>query len=268
MTSNEILKADMLDILFDNRNKQYGAYALRKTYNTRLSVALGVSLSSILLLFLIMRIGKSSTRAVVPDGKDPVIMTTVELPKDIKKPDPVVPKKPESQPQVRTEKFTTINIKNDKLVTEAIPDIRDLINSDISNVKKGGIDATNTATVKEQVIPKEIKEAPKPVTNDMPVQKEPEFPGGQQAWLNFLQKYLIAPEELEAGDRKMVSIRFQVSAEGLVTNFEIVQSAGKVFDNEVIRVLRKMPKWKPAIQNGQPVPRAFTQPVTFVGLEQ
>ena len=83
-----------------------------------------------------------------------------------------------------------------------------------------------------------------------------------------MQKNLIAPEELEAGDKKMVAIRFQVSPEGVVTNFEVVQSAGKSFDNEVIRVLRKMPRWKPAIQNGQPVARAFTQPVTFVGVEQ
>ena len=73
---------------------------------------------------------------------------------------------------------------------------------------------------------------------------------------------------IRAGREKNVAIRFQVSAEGIVTNFEIVQSAGRAFDNEVIRVLKKMPKWKPAIQNGQPIPKAFTQPVTFMGVEQ
>jgi len=52
-----------------------------------------------------------------------------------------------------------------------------------------------------------------------------------------------------------------------VTNFEVIQSAGGMYDNEVIRVLKKMPKWKPAIQNNQPVARYFTQPVTFMGLE-
>lgn len=59
MTSNEILKADVLDILFDNRNKEYGAYALRKKYNTRLSMALGISLSAALLLFVLLPVNHS-----------------------------------------------------------------------------------------------------------------------------------------------------------------------------------------------------------------
>ena len=268
MTSNEIIKADILDILFDNRNKQYGAYALRKTYNSRMGVALGVSLSTILLLFFLMQINKSSRRPIIPGGREQVTLTTMELPKEIKKPHPIIPKKAEVQPQVKTEKLTTIDITDDKLVKDDIPDLRDLMNSNISNEKREGDDADNTVKPKEQVIPKEIKEDPKPLMTEMPVQKEPEFPGGQAAWLNFLQKYLIAPDELEPGEKRNVQIRFQVSAEGVVTNFEIVQSAGSAFDNEVIRVLRKMPKWKPAIQNGQPVARAFTQPVTFMGVEQ
>src|SRR6185503_15681348 len=53
MTNKEILQADMLDILFEHRNKLYGAYALRKTYTHRLSLALGVALSLVLLFVLI-----------------------------------------------------------------------------------------------------------------------------------------------------------------------------------------------------------------------
>jgi protein TonB len=48
----------------------------------------------------------------------------------------------------------------------------------------------------------------------------------------------------------------------------VLQSGGSVFDNEVIRVLKKMPKWKAAIQNGRAIAVTFTQPVTFVGVEQ
>ena len=86
--------------------------------------------------------------------------------------------------------------------------------------------------------------------------------------MNFLQRNLNAPSELEPGEKKTVSIRFFVSVDGAITDFEIVQSAGKTFDSEVIRVLKKMPKWRPAIQHGQPIARAFTQPVTFVGMEE
>jgi protein TonB len=86
--------------------------------------------------------------------------------------------------------------------------------------------------------------------------------------MNFLQRNLNAPSGLEPGEKKTVSIRFFVSVDGEITDFEVIQSAGRAFDNEVIRVLKKMPRWKPAIQNGQPIARAFTQPVTFVGMEE
>jgi len=268
MTSNEILKADLLDILFDNRNKQYGAYTLRKAYNNRLGIALGVSLSTVLLVFFLMRIDGSSahSKRIVDDGT--VIIKTMQIP-EVKKIEPILPKKADPLPQVRTQKLTTIEIKRDELVKETVPDQRLLLNSNISNIKLDGIDPTNTPVVKEQVTTNVVKEEPKTTSNDAaPIQREPEFPGGQQAWLNFLQKYLVAPGELEPGERKTVAIRFFVSEEGLVTNFQVVQSAGSVYDNEVIRVLKKMPKWKPAIQNGQAVSRAFTQPVTFVGTDQ
>jgi periplasmic protein TonB len=266
MTSNEILEADVLDILFDNRNKLYGAYTLRKNYNGRMLLALGISLSSMLLVFLLAGMYRSPSRAAAGGTKDEVLIDLV-VPPDMKKVDPVIPKRV-NPPQVRTEKLSTIDIKEDKLVNTTVADQARLSLSAISNVTLDGVLPTDIPVVKPPEAHVQIMEESKAPSRPDVVQKEPEFPGGEQAWLNFLQKNLIAPEELEAGDKKMVSIRFQVSPQGEVNNFEIVQSAGKSFDNEVIRVLKKMPRWKPAIQNGQPVARAFTQPVTFVGIEQ
>jgi periplasmic protein TonB len=267
MTSNEILKADVLDILFDNRNKLYGAYALRKTYDSRMLLALGISISSMLLVFILASVYRSPDTIINNDNNGEVLIEHV-IPPDIKRADPVVPKTQQPPPQVRTEKLTTLEIKPNDQVHTTVPDQVSLDISAISNIKLDGTVPTDIAVVKPPEAEVEIKQDTKAASRPDVVQKEPEFPGGEQAWLNFLQKNLIAPEELEAGDRKMVSIRFQVSPQGEVTNFEIIKSAGKSFDNEVIRVLRKMPRWKPAIQNGQPVARAFTQPVTFVGIEQ
>lgn len=267
MTSNEILKADMLDILFDNRNKQYGAYVLRKTYNGRLGAALAVSLSSMLLLFFVLRINNSSKHPRPSIEKNVVVIHDLRIPLP-KKAEPIIPPKTSPLPQVRTQKLTTIKIEDDNKVRETVPDQRTLLTSAISNVKLDGINATNVPVIKEQVATTELKEDPKPIAKELPAQKEPEFPGGPDAWLNFLRKNLFAPSELQPGETKTVAIRFDVSEEGLVTNFHVVKSAGSIFDNEVIRVLKKMPKWKPAIQNGQPVSRAFTQPVTFMGAEE
>jgi protein TonB len=73
---------------------------------------------------------------------------------------------------------------------------------------------------------------------------------------------------LEAGQKRSVLVRFAVGEDGTVTQFEILQSGGNAFDNEVLRVLKKMPKWKPAIQNGRAVSVMFTQPVTFMAFEE
>jgi len=263
MTSNEILKADVLDILFDTRNKQYGAYALRKNYNSRLSIALGISLSTILFVFFLVKIDRSPKFETVKHDSE-ILVKTIHIPREEKVIVPAVKKFPVHE--FRQKQFTKMVIVDKKNV-EPLADIRDLDSNVISNRTVNGPALTSAMPIiNEQVV--SVEKETKTVAKEAPVQREPEFPGGQEAWISFLRKNLNSPQELEPGDKKMVSIRFQVSPEGAVTNFEIIQSAGKVFDNEVIRVLKKMPKWKPAIQNGEPVARAFSQPVTFVGIEQ
>lgn len=266
MTSNEILKADVLDILFDNRNKQYGAYALRKNYNSRLSVALGISLSAALLLFVLLPVNHSKKILAGINYSDSVVLKIIDLPKDIKK---IIPPKPKEvvQQQVRQKQFTTMIISKKETIIPP-PDIRDLISADISNKTLEGPPATGITVVQSPVVSNGGSSEQKTVSEFKPDQKEPEFPGGAEAWVKFLRKNLVAPEEIEAGEKKTVLIRFFVATDGAVTGFEVLQSAGRSFDNEVIRVLRKMPKWRPAIQNGQPVEKAFTQPVTFVGVEE
>ena len=84
----------------------------------------------------------------------------------------------------------------------------------------------------------------------------------------FLSKYLTTPDELQAGEKKVVRIRFKVDTDGTVNTFEIMTSGGNEFDNEVVRVCRKMPRWMPAIQNGINVPVSYVLPVTFIGVEE
>src|SRR3954462_11120536 len=89
MTSKEILRADVLDILFDNRNKQYGAYILRKEYNSRLGTALSISLGLILLLLSGFTFFKSNG-SYKEKEKELMVLDRVVPPK-VKKPDPVPP---------------------------------------------------------------------------------------------------------------------------------------------------------------------------------
>lgn len=265
MTSQQIQHADLLDILFENRNKAYGAYQLRRNYQQELVKAVTISIATAFLLLYFFR--PSFSKNAVVAAKDDVVVHTVMLPDEAKKTEP--PKPPEApKSQSRQQKFTDqIQMKKD--VTDPLPPIDAMEKTNISNVTTPGGDAT---VLQLPAIPeKTATENPAPAkeTNEEVVpDRQPQFPGGMQAWLAFLTRNLRSPEELESGEKRMVLIRFHVAEDGSIANFRVERSAGPAFDEEVMRVLKKMPKWAPALKAGQPVSVSFTQPVTFVGVEE
>jgi len=91
----------------------------------------------------------------------------------------------------------------------------------------------------------------------------PAFPGGNEVMLNFLNRNLKAPPELQSGEKKLAVVQFVVKADGSIYDLQIKQSGGASYDNEVLRVLRRMPKWKPALDNGKKVDAIVTQPISF-----
>jgi protein TonB len=95
----------------------------------------------------------------------------------------------------------------------------------------------------------------------------PEFPGGNAALRDFLQKNLRSPQDLESGEEVEVRVSFVVGYDGKLQSFVTLQDGGEAFNNEVIRVLRKMPDWKPGRANGENVSVYFTLPVKFVPAE-
>ena len=272
MTSNEILKADVLDILFENRNKQYGAYALRKYYNNRLVLALGLALAAVLFLVLLIRDSVMNAQAEGIDWKCDIPI--VKLTDFITAPEqPLQAPPPVAQPRrpVATQAYNSrIEIVADADATDLVPEIEDLVNAQIGNTTVEGDAPTVNYTIEEKPAPPAATnghtEAPQP--GFIPVERMCEFPGGVEAWTTFLGRHLRMPAELEAGERRTVLVKFWVGIDGSIDRFEVVQTAGVAFDNEVIRVLKKMPKWKPAIQNGQPIAVTFTQPVTFQAVEE
>lgn len=270
MTSQQILHADVLDILFEHRNKAYGAYYLRKTYNHRLLLSLLLTFSFIFLLLLALPSkGKENILpAPAPDGEVYVRLID-ETPPPVEQPTP--PPQQAAAAPVAQAQYNQVAITPDADAEAEVPPQDVLAGSIISDVTVAGtpdiglvpqVDGSNSAG-NGTAVP-EVKEEKAFV----PSYAAPQFPGGTEAWLRFLNRHLQAPDGLEKDERKTVHIRFLVSADGRITRFEVVQSGGPAFDNEVIRVLKKMPKWKPAQQNGKPVAVMFTQPVTFVQVEE
>ena len=268
MTNKEILQADLLDILFEHRNKLYGAYALRKTYSRRLGLALGVALSIGLLFILMSFINKKGRGHGDRKHDDIVKLTQLIIPPDNPK-DPEPPREiPKSK--VAQADHQQIIVVPDKDADKEIPDQETIDKSEVSNVNvdgnpPDGLAKTNPESTGDGIVvvkePEENNEPPLP-------SRPPNFPGGPAAWLKFLQRSLQAPEDIEPGKRIEVYVRFWVDIDGSVSRAEIIKSGGNAFDKEVLRVLKKMPKWEPALQAGRPIAVAYQQPVIFIGQEE
>jgi protein TonB len=271
MTSHEISKANLLDILFENRNKNYGAYELRKQYSNRLGIAVAVMLGFVMLLaYVISNNSERITKAMKEVFKNDVVLTEVDVtPPPIE--EPIVQEPAAARPDFRQNNYVNnIEIVSDDIDAD-MPTHDELTNAAISNVTADGNDFVGDKQPSlgnaDKGTGTETKAA-EPENSVNIIQKNAEFPGGQAAWLEFLNRYLRTPGELEAGQKRTVLVRFVVGTDGSITNFDVVQSGGTSFDKEVIRVLKKMPRWEPAVQNGHSVSVMFTQPVTFMAVEE
>ena len=266
MTNKEILQADMLDILFEHRNKLYGAYALRRTYSHRLGLALGVALSLVLLFVLMSFLKKNNENNGAFNDDSAVILTDVTIPKEETK-KPEIPKE-QPKPKARSD-YQPIVVVPDKEADPQIVENNNLPDTEISNQNAEGEkpdDLAKSVTPSNGTgsAPDKEPEETKPV---LPT-RNASFPGGTAAWLDFLRKFLQSPENIEPGQRIEVLVRFWIDIDGNISKPEVIKSGGKSFDKEVLRVLKKMPPWEPAIQNGNYVAVPYTQPVIFLGVEE
>jgi periplasmic protein TonB len=272
MTSKDILKADLLDILFEQRNKMYGAYALRKNYNQRLATALGLSLSPLifLILFSLFRVKNLSDQSPGEDDRT-VRLSQFILPNEKPIEPEIKEKKPALRPRESQVNFAKIQIVKNNEVLTTIPDISQIEMANIGTENIAGNPPSGLALAVEgnnSTGSKESVNTPPDANEFIPDEMEAGFPGGTAAWLSFLKRYLQTPGDLDAGEKVTVRVRFWIDVDGSVSRFEVIESGGILFDKEVLRVMKKMPRWIPARQNKRYVAVAFTQPVIYIGSEE
>ena len=263
-----ILKSDVLDIVFENKNKGYGAYELRKYYNNRLLRSIGITLI-VAVVFALLQSWKVPhkhvTVSLVPAD---AILRSIEIPKDEqKKPEPKY-HPPTDKAQVQL----TDHIKTVQQTVTPLATVEDLDKSIISNITKTGVDVEPGVTIAPPSQGKVESKTDETVVTAEPAILEkseimPEFPGGHDAFIKFMQRNINSPADLEEGQKMMVMARFVVDTEGNIVNIDISQRGRRDLDAEVLRVIKKMPKWKPGIQNGRKVAVYFNLPVTFVSNE-
>ena len=272
MEVNKILSADVLDIIFEGRNKDYGAYQLRKTYNKRLVTSLMIVASLCVLLF----VGYIVSNMMGDDDKAKnVVVQDVQL-EEIKQeekkeePPPPPPPKPPEPPKVEMTKFTPPKIVKDEEVKE------DEKPPEVEKLEETKIDIRNQEGVKDEgiVAPpaedagKGVVEAPKKEEEDWDktftkVEIESEYPGGAAAWQRYLNRNLRYPQEaIDNEVQGAVVVQFIVDKEGNVSDVEAI-SGPQELRAEAVRVIKKSGKWTPAVQNGRQVKSYKKQPIVF-----
>ena len=238
------------EIIFENRNKAYGAFDLRKRNKstTSLSILGGIAFSSILMTAISFTI---ENRPSSP-GPNTVIIEVSDLPI----PEKVTP------PQLKPPAELTNTLKNLKpeviddtaQITPFIP-TADYINS---NIKDGNINDTVFYTeTSDPVLPAENK--PFIIVEEMP-----QYPGGNMALLKYISENINYPSDAHNNNiQGKVILKFVVNADGSVDQIEVIRSIDPSLDSEAVRVIKTLPRFKPGKQGGVPVPVWFSIPVIF-----
>ncbi|AMR33245.1 hypothetical protein A0256_18385 [Mucilaginibacter sp. PAMC 26640] len=272
-TKFDLYKTEWLDLVFDDRNKAYGAYDLRNHYARNLNKAMAITFAVLLAASTFIYIS-SHQKAVIPETTivDVVLPSikaaVVEPQKKIEPPKAAVPIKP--QPTVTTIQHLPPVVKPDELVTKEPVKTEDLAKAAVGTVTVKGVDVAPGGNAPE----------PAPVTggggtgtapaadntvhNSAGLEVMPEPVGGFAAFGKFLGKNLRFPGAAQdAGVAGRVTLTFVIEKNGDITNINIDNPAGYGFDQEATRVLKLAKAWKPGIQNGQPVRVRYSIPINF-----
>lgn len=268
MNSETILKSDVLDIIFEKRNKLYGAYALRKFYNNRLIKSVSICLGAATVLCAFTFLPEKKPNII---RYDEVTMVHVLVPKkiELKKEIPKIIPKSAPASQVKSLKpFIVADPKADTVLQTIKPS--DVIGSSTIIAKGPEVPAIIGALTEGNggggkgegaIAAKKLLDITQPINNP---DVQPTYPGGINALKRFLERNLVNPSEMEPGEMVAVNIRFVVGYDGKLQQFDIVKDGGEQYNKEVIRVMKKMPQWVPGKANGENVAVYFTIPVKFM----
>lgn len=275
MSKIDLVDNSWTDLVFEGRNKAYGAYRLRRGTSKRNVLAIIIMLVAAAIIAALIGVN-----AIIEANKEKVAVTTdVELSKLAEKKEAKVEKKAPVKVEQKQEvvekvkssvKFVAPIIKKDQDVTPA-----DELKSqeDLSQNKTaiGSFDVKGNDDAEGEVL-----KAKQEIAQPEPVQKEeeqkvfdvveqmPQFPGGPSALFEYLSKNIKYPVVAEEnGVQGRVIVTFVVEKDGSITDVKVVKSVDPSLDREAKRVVSSMPHWIPGKQNGSAVRVKYTVPVTF-----
>ena len=274
----DLTSKEWRDIVFEGKNKEFGAYVLRQTSPARHTKAIVWVLAAVavILVLLILSVNDVFKRAeeeqiVTATEQEMTTFDAEEFEEEIQEEE--IFELPEPEEIIAPEEVANSQQVTDLLIVqdEEIEEDKQVKNQeDIreNEAQLGTVDITegvndlNKIEVKEQVIAE-------PVVDDEPlsialVEQKPSFPGGEAAMYTWLGNNIVYPPAAsEEGAQGRVVVEFVVGKDGSITNVRGVRPRHPALDREAVRVVSAMPTWVPGRNNGQPVKVTYTLPVTF-----
>ena len=263
----DLLRNQWLEIVFEGRNKKYGAYDLRKSITK--SVVRSFIIGTLIFAFLV---SLPTLMRMIPDRNEELTIdtkiTAVKMPPKKEKPkDPNLPPPPPPAPKVDQVKFVKPVVAKADEVVEEIAEVKDLVDKNIGKESiKGNPDAeltvdqpTGTGTVAAVV------EEDNTVYTTAGIEVQPEYPGGIEKFYAFVQKNYQMPDE--EGLKGKVYVTFVVEKDGSLTDIKVLRDIGYGTGKEAIRVLKSTPKWNPGEQNGKKVRCTYSLPISLQSAE-
>ena len=255
MGSNATVIRHWEDVVFENRNKLYGAYLLRRAYSSRLMYGLGITIAIVALILSLH--GRSADEKIViakPSLPDDGIK--LQQPPSFKpKPPPErTIRKPDRTPQNRTVMVT----RNEVIEEDQLEEIEAYIDEgDFGLGEIGSVEGEGTIPV---IDPEPVAE---PMFRDF-AQVMPHYEGGIEAMMKFIQKRIRYPRPAVSQQIEgTVFVRFLVNGDGSVSNVEVIKGLHPDCDREAVRVISMLPSWKGGSHNGRPVSVRMVLPITF-----
>jgi protein TonB len=277
-TQINLSSREWCDLVFEGKNKDFGAYVIRTDSPKRHNKAvLWTLIGTIIFGFISFGLMKANQyleeRKLVEQGEQKVVLIDMTNEADEPEPEPIEQEKPEvrQNEELITYQATELQIVEDQNVNEEdeimSQDERMQTNAIAGSVtnSEGTTNINNISEHINEVVVEDKKPVEeKPAEIFKSVEQMPQFPGGDEALIKYLSSHInYPPMAAENNIQGRVVVAFVVDKTGKVGEVNVVRSVDKDLDREAVRVCKSLPKFVPGRQNGQPVSVWFTLPVTF-----
>ncbi len=273
----DLSSKEWTDIIFEGKNKEYGAYELRSQSVRRHNMAMLSVVIIIIVAFLISlgvsRLERAEENITAEAEQE---MVTYDGSEDEPEPEDE-PEERFEEPEVEevlpeevlnTVKVTELAIVDDDQVSkeDEIKTQEELTQTETafgaSDFDQGTDDVTVVREIKNEVVVEEKKPEPEKIFTA--VEESPKFPGGDKAMYEFLSKNIRYPEMAAQNNiQGRVTVQFVVEKDGSIGEVKVVRGKDPDLDKEAVRVVKSMPKFIPGKMNGQAVRVWYTLPINF-----